>query len=85
MHSGDEYVAIYSYEAEDEDELTFNEGDVIKVTEKDEGWWTGVLNGQEGMFPENYVKPAPKKTIETTDCKYHKNSLLPGFHEFIRN
>ena len=55
-----EYViAMYALEAEEEGELSFNEGDRIEVLKKDaSGWWEGRLNGVTGLFPENYTQPA---------------------------
>ena len=51
-------VAIYSYVQDKDDELTFDEGAVIYVVKKnDDGWWEGVMNGQTGLFPGNYVEP----------------------------
>ena len=51
-------VAIYDYSADKEDELTFSENSVIYVIKKnDDGWWEGVLGGQTGLFPGNYVEP----------------------------
>lgn len=51
-------VAIYSYKQDKEDELTFDEGAVIYVVKKnDDGWWEGVMDGQTGLFPGNYVEP----------------------------
>jgi len=51
-------VAIYDYERDKEDELTFQENAVIFVIKKnDDGWWEGVLNGARGLFPGNYVEP----------------------------
>ena len=52
-------VAMYALEAEEEGELSFNEGDRIEVIRKDpSGWWEGRLNGVVGLFPENYTQPA---------------------------
>ncbi|XP_058863429.1 unconventional myosin-Ie [Acipenser ruthenus] len=49
--------ALYAYDAQDTDELSFNADDVIEiVTEDSSGWWFGRLRGKEGMFPGNYVK-----------------------------
>ncbi|XP_018318563.1 SH3 domain-containing kinase-binding protein 1-like [Agrilus planipennis] len=48
----------YSYTAEDEDELTLNEGDLVTLISKegqDPGWWKGELNGKIGVFPDNFV------------------------------
>eukprot|EP01083_Nonionella_stella_P207731 754336_1 len=52
-------IADYDYSAEDDTQLTFDEGDRIVVLEKDSsGWWSGRLekNGQEGYFPSTYIK-----------------------------
>ena len=50
-------VAIYDYERDKEDELTFQENAVIFVIKKnDDGWWEGVMNGVTGLFPGNYVE-----------------------------
>lgn len=51
-------VAIYSYQQDKDDELTFDEGAVIYVIKKnDDGWWEGVMDGHNGLFPGNYVEP----------------------------
>jgi len=50
-------VAIYDYNADKEDELTFQEGQIIYVLKKnDDGWWEGVMEGITGLFPGNYVE-----------------------------
>jgi hypothetical protein len=52
-----EVVVIYDYDARDEDELTLRVNDIIKdVSVQDGGWWTGVLHGRRGFFPDNFVK-----------------------------
>ncbi|XP_069041225.1 myosin IEb [Lepisosteus oculatus] len=49
--------ALYAYDAQDTDELSFNASDVIDIlTEDPSGWWYGRLRGKEGMFPGNYVE-----------------------------
>lgn len=51
-------VAIYDYQANKSDELSFAENAVIYVIHKnDDGWWEGVMDGQTGLFPYNYVEP----------------------------
>ncbi|KAJ7480092.1 BAR-domain-containing protein [Mycena galericulata] len=40
-------------------DLSFNTGDRIEVVERGasaEDWWTGRVNGQQGVFPGNYVQ-----------------------------
>ncbi|XP_053743524.1 myosin IEb [Synchiropus splendidus] len=49
--------ALYAYDAQDTDELSFNAEDVIEILSEDaSGWWFGRLRGREGMFPGNYVE-----------------------------
>jgi hypothetical protein len=49
--------AIYDYAAQRDDELALRKGDVLELIEKQpNGWYLGRLNGQEGVFPGNYVK-----------------------------
>lgn len=53
------YVAIYDYNAADDDEVTFVEGDIITEGEIiDDGWMTGRVarTGEHGMLPSNYVE-----------------------------
>ncbi|XP_020807578.1 LIM and SH3 domain protein Lasp isoform X3 [Drosophila serrata] len=55
------YRAIYDYEAQDVDEVSFSEGDVIfEVESIDSGWMTGRVErtGKTGMLPANYVEQA---------------------------
>ena len=55
----DKVLAIYDYNADKEDELTFQEGQTIYVLKKnDDGWWEGVMEGITGLFPGNYVEQA---------------------------
>ncbi|XP_033842710.1 rho guanine nucleotide exchange factor 7a isoform X2 [Periophthalmus magnuspinnatus] len=49
--------ARFNFQQTNEDELTFNKGDIINVTRQEEGgWWEGTLNGKTGWFPSNYVR-----------------------------
>lgn len=49
--------AVFDHAGEDEDELTFEVGDIIEVIDSsDEGWWRGRFNGAEGLFPVNFVE-----------------------------
>jgi len=53
---------VYSYAAENPDELSLKVGDIISVTEKnleDVGWWKGELRGRTGVFPDNFVELLP--------------------------
>uniref|UniRef100_A0A3B3TB83 ArfGAP with SH3 domain, ankyrin repeat and PH domain 1a n=1 Tax=Paramormyrops kingsleyae TaxID=1676925 RepID=A0A3B3TB83_9TELE len=50
---------IYDCQADNDDELTFTEGEVIIVTgEEDQEWWIGHIEGQperKGVFPMSFV------------------------------
>ena len=54
---------MYSYAGQHEDELAFNVGDIITlISKEEEAWWKGELDGNQGVFPSNYV--------EELNCKY---------------
>nr|CAH8856047.1 unnamed protein product [Trichobilharzia regenti] len=56
---GGTFIAQYSYEAKDDDEVSFKPGDVIVNGEPiSEGWMYGTVQrtGKFGMLPSNYVK-----------------------------
>ncbi|GFX66224.1 protein nervous wreck [Trichonephila clavipes] len=53
--------ALYDYEATCDEELSFYEGQIIKILRKkvcdvDDGWWEGELDGQVGLFPSLVVE-----------------------------
>ncbi|XP_023389644.1 intersectin-1 isoform X4 [Pteropus vampyrus] len=54
--SGEEFIAMYTYESSEQGDLTFQQGDVILVTKKDGDWWTGTVGDKSGVFPSNYVR-----------------------------
>lgn len=56
--------ALFDYEAQDDEELSFNAGDLIAVLETgDDGWWQGELWDADtnsclgaGTVPSNFVE-----------------------------
>ena len=53
-------IALFDFKAENADELPFKKGDKIKILSKDsgiagDGWWAGEANGNQGVFPIEYV------------------------------
>ncbi|XP_076467251.1 CD2-associated protein-like isoform X10 [Babylonia areolata] len=60
--SVDRAIVRYSYTAEQPDELSLKEGEVVRVLDKqleDEGWWKGEIHGKVGVFPDNFVELLP--------------------------
>ncbi|XP_075053310.1 intersectin-1 isoform X2 [Mixophyes fleayi] len=53
---GEEYIAMYTYESNEQGDLTFQQGDMIVVIKKDGDWWTGTVADKTGVFPSNYVR-----------------------------
>ena len=49
-------MALFDYDADADDEISFVTGDIILVENKiDDGWWHGSNKGDHGLFPANYV------------------------------
>uniref|UniRef100_A0A3B4ZR68 Rac/Cdc42 guanine nucleotide exchange factor 6 n=1 Tax=Stegastes partitus TaxID=144197 RepID=A0A3B4ZR68_9TELE len=67
--------ARFNFKQNNEDELSFNKGDVILVTRQEEGgWWEGTLNGKTGWFPSNYVREVkPCKPVSPKGNQLTKN------------
>lgn len=79
------YEAHFAYVAQNDDELTLKEGDIIKLISKDgqdPGWWRGELNGKIGVFPDNFVVPYQ---LSADDKKSSKVSLilLQSFYYYV--
>lgn len=54
-------VALYAFDGQGDGDLSFREGDrirVVKKTDSTDDWWEGELHGQKGSFPANYCKLA---------------------------
>ncbi|BFZ25337.1 hypothetical protein BsWGS_28375 [Bradybaena similaris] len=59
-------VVRFSYVAEQPDELSLVEGQIVRILEReleDEGWWKGEVNGKIGVFPDNFVELLPNEKI----------------------
>ncbi|KAI1851971.1 hypothetical protein JX265_008223 [Neoarthrinium moseri] len=58
----DEFVvALYAFAGQSAGDLSFQEGDRIKVVKKtgtDQDWWVGEVRGVKGNFPANYCRAA---------------------------
>ncbi|KXX77394.1 Protein hob1 [Madurella mycetomatis] len=52
-------VAQYAFDGQGQGDLSFREGDRIRIitkTETDQDWWVGELGGVKGNFPANYCR-----------------------------
>ncbi|XP_072355207.1 intersectin-2-like isoform X2 [Scyliorhinus torazame] len=70
------YRALYSFEARNNDELSFLAEDLIEVdetTEGESGWLYGTIRGKSGWFPMNYAE----KMTESETPLTPKRALLP--------
>ncbi|KAI8646984.1 Rho GTPase activation protein [Parasitella parasitica] len=62
-------IAVWDYAAEGEFELSFKQGDRIKLLEKhNDDWWEGELNEEIGFFPANRIR------LETTKDLAQENA-----------
>ncbi|VDO51908.1 unnamed protein product [Onchocerca flexuosa] len=54
------YRALYDYTAQNDNELSFNEGDLLYVSDSsnDAQWWPARCRNQTGLIPRNYVMTA---------------------------
>ncbi|EDL88742.1 PTK6 protein tyrosine kinase 6 (predicted) [Rattus norvegicus] len=68
-HLGPKYVGLWDFKARTDEELSFQAGDLLHVTRKEEQWWWATLldaEGKalaEGYVPHNYL--AEKETVES--------------------
>ncbi|KAI0839889.1 DUF500-domain-containing protein [Hypoxylon sp. FL0890] len=54
-----EAVALFNFEPDQPGDLGFKKGEIITVlkkTDSDNDWWTGMIGSRHGIFPSNYVK-----------------------------
>lgn len=72
MSSGPRCVALFDYEGEEDDELTFSQGDVIALQELvGQEWGRGQIHGRVGIFPLSFaqvVEPLPPSAPTTGEA-----------------
>ncbi|KAI8065351.1 Rho GTPase activation protein [Gilbertella persicaria] len=67
-------IAVWDYDAEGEFELSFKQGDRIKLLEKhNDDWWEGELRESIGFFPANRIRLETTEELasqsKTTQCE----------------
>lgn len=76
--------AEYSFQGGNNDELCFKKGDIITVTQREDGgWWEGTLNDVTGWFPSNYVKEYKGKSNDNQFHTLFFNEYLFSFVSLI--
>ncbi|KAL3317525.1 SH3-domain kinase binding protein 1 [Cichlidogyrus casuarinus] len=69
-----EVLVEFDYTADETDELSIHKGDIIKqVSQFEEGWFIGNLNGKVGVFPDNFVKVIPKPPSTNTTANANQS------------
>ncbi|XP_034020965.1 endophilin-A2-like [Thalassophryne amazonica] len=78
--SGPRCIALFDYEGEEEDELTFCQGDVIVLMEVNgQEWGRGQIHGRIGMFPLSFTMvmeplPQPASLSVESEKDYSRHS-----------
>ncbi|XP_046961973.1 rho guanine nucleotide exchange factor 7 [Vanessa cardui] len=76
--------AIYSFKGKNNDELCFKKGDIITVTQKEEGgWWEGTLGETTGWFPSNYVTEYKDTSGSITTSPIRAASEIQAFRNVV--
>lgn len=87
--------ALYDYEGDGEEELTFDEGQVIRIISRcahsvDDGWWKGEFEGKIGNFPslvveecDEYGEPLTNQWDDTPPCSAPPVFTPPEMPEFL--
>ncbi|XP_032529489.1 rho guanine nucleotide exchange factor 7 isoform X3 [Danaus plexippus] len=76
--------AIYSFKGKNNDELCFKKGDIITVTQKEEGgWWEGTLGETTGWFPSNYVTEYKDTSGSLTTSPIRAASEIQAFRNVV--
>ncbi|KAJ5071738.1 sh3 and f-bar domain-containing protein [Anaeramoeba ignava] len=61
--------AFYDYAGAEESDLVFSQNDIIRVVRKHStGWWEGIVDGKQGLFPSNFVEPLDEQQ-KTSDVE----------------
>lgn len=77
--------ASYKYDAQQNDELSFEEGELLYITDmSNKDWWRARCGKRSGLIPSNYVE----ENTETIDCPLHeaaKRGNITFLNECLEN
>ncbi|CAB0042601.1 unnamed protein product, partial [Trichogramma brassicae] len=92
LGGGKKYRALYEFVARNQDEISFQPGDIIivpPVQNAEPGWMAGEIRGHTGWFPESYVEPVEVDVDPTEAVFAHQDStekrMLEGIAEVPEN
>ena len=77
---------MFSYNANEDDEITIKESDIVDVitmeTEQD-GWWLVHYGDQEGLAPSNYLSLIP--SAPTSNIKGMMKKVLLSILDYFKH
>ena len=79
------YEVLYDYQAENEDELELEKGQLVTLLNShyvDQGWWKGRHGDKVGVFPTNFVRKVEKIPAEKQIRKL--KSAIPQLVEMAK-
>jgi len=63
----------YNENGQDPNDLSFAAGDTIEIVEETNAdWWTGRVNGKQGLFPSTYVEKMAPAAVAAPTMKPYK-------------
>ena len=78
--------ALYDYEGQTDEELTFPEGAVIRLlsrdTQTDDGFWEGEFSGRAGVFPSVLVEELTEDGENGADTRVGAAHTLTHTHTY---
>ncbi|KAJ7352482.1 SH3 domain-containing protein [Mycena albidolilacea] len=76
--------ALWDYgDGQSSQDLSFRAGDTIEIIEEtNSDWWTGRLNGREGVFPANYVEKLASPGPSPYNARDAHSSNAPSMPSF---
>ncbi|KAK6475331.1 neutrophil cytosolic factor 1-like [Huso huso] len=85
-YAGELFVTTKAYTAEQDDELTLQEGETIEVIHKLlEGWWVIRKGEQTGHYPSMFLRKSGEIRAADTEREFDRRATPPPRRSTIRN